>query len=81
MNKEVDEAHGHIYSIVCEVKGGAGGYCDIPWFQGNRVDTEQGPDGGDTIVVVKDNHGQRHEFPDVKTYMDFWKKFNNIDDK
>ena len=71
-NKDVSNPTGPVYSIVCEVKNKGGSYCDLPWFDGNRVDTEQAPNGGDTIVVVKDGDGHRHEFPDADAYMDFW---------
>lgn len=74
MNKGTDVPHGPVYSIVCEVKDGAGGYSDIPWFQGNRVDTVQAPSGGETIVVVTDRNRKRHEFSDVNAYVEFWRE-------
>ena len=62
------------FSIVCEVKDGAGGYGDIPWFDGCRVDTEQPGGSGDTIVVFTDPNGKRHELPNVRSYLEFWEQ-------
>jgi len=72
INRNVTKPNGPIYSIICEVNNKGGSYCDIPWFDGKRVDTEQAPNGGDTIVVAMDRDGHRHEFPDAKSYMVFW---------
>jgi len=74
MNKNSDVPYGPVYSIVCEVKDGAGSYGDIPWFQGNRVDTIQEPEGADTVVMVTDSNGKRHKFSNVAAYMEFWRK-------
>ena len=55
MSKDVANPTGPVYSIVCEVNNKGGSYCDLPWFDGNRVNTEQAPNGGNTIVVVNKN--------------------------
>jgi len=63
-----------VFSIVCEVKSGAGGCGDIPWFDGCRVDTVQRTSGGDTVVCFTDRSGQQHEFEDVEAYLRFYEQ-------
>jgi len=63
-----------VFSIVCEVKSGAGGYGDIPWFDGCRVDTVQRVSGSDTVVCFTDRSGQSHEFEDVAAYLRFYEE-------
>ncbi len=62
---------GPMYAIVCEVKSGAGGYGDIPYFEGCRVDTVQ-EDAGDTVVRFKDSSGKVCEFSTVAEYLEFY---------
>lgn len=71
--------HGPVYSIVCEVKNQTGSYCDIPWFEENRVDTVQAPEGGDTVVIVVDNLGQEHQFNSTEAYIKFWENNTSKD--
>ncbi len=68
------EPAGPLYAIVCEVKGGAGAYGDIPYFDGVRVDTVQSRPGGDTVVRFTDAGGTRHEFASVAEYLSFYEK-------
>jgi hypothetical protein len=81
LQSKSEKPHGPVYSIVCEVKDGAGSYGDIPWFQDNRVDTSQGPDGGDTVVIAIGRNGERLEFPNVETYLAFWRENTPIDEQ
>ena len=77
-----DLAQGPVYSIVCQVKDGAGSYGDIPWFQGNRADTTPDPARENyTIVKVADRDGVMHEFLDVDAYMDFWKRNTPVEER
>jgi uncharacterized protein (TIGR02452 family) len=64
---------GPLYAIVCEVKSGAGGYGDIPYFDGRRVDTVQRDGKGDTVVCFTDRNGQHHEFASVADYLENYK--------
>lgn len=79
MGKRTNVPHGSVFSIVCEVKNRAGSYCDIPWFQGNRVDTVRSP-GGDTSVAVNGSNGEKYEFPDAAAYMEFWTENTSEED-
>ena len=72
-NAQVSEPHGPLYAIICVVKGGAGGYASVPYFNGNRPDTRQ-PNGGGTIIYVDDKNGHRHEFESVEEYLAFQEK-------
>jgi hypothetical protein len=63
-----------MYAIVCEVRDGAGGYGEIPYFDGARVDTIQKPNGGDTFVCFTESDGTYHEFPTVADYLTFYEK-------
>lgn len=65
---------GPLYAIVCEVKSGAGGYGDIPYFDGCRVDTLQRDGGADTVVYFTDRNGRYHEFPSVADYLEYYQK-------
>ena len=65
---------GPMYAIVCEVKDGTGGYSEIPYFDGHRVDTVQPIGGGDTVVRFTDGDGKTHEFPSVADYLRFYKE-------
>jgi len=68
-----ESIRGPVYAIVCEVKNFAGGYCDIPYFDGHRVQTVQ--DGTvDTVVRFTDSDGKVHEFPSVTDYLRFYKE-------
>jgi hypothetical protein len=75
-NENID---GPIYAIVCEVKGHAGRYARLPYFEGCRVDTcekkslQPGDCKGDTIVYFVDADGNRYEFNSVDDYMNFWR--------
>lgn len=71
-NSQNSEVVGPIYAIVCEVKDGAAAYGSVPYYDGCRVDTVQGPDGGDTVIKFADNQGVSHEFATVSEYMDFY---------
>jgi uncharacterized protein (TIGR02452 family) len=62
---------GPLYAIVCEVKNGAGGYGDIPYFDGRRVDTVQPSGGGDTVVCFTDRNRKHHEFASVADYLEY----------
>jgi len=70
---------GTLYTIVGEVKKGGVSYGDIPYFDGMRVDIEQPPGGGDTIVVFYDRQDKRHEFPSVSDYLDFYNSSHSLD--
>jgi hypothetical protein len=65
-------ALGPIYAIVCEVRNGAGGYTEIPYFDGIRVDTQQGPTPGNTVVAFTDGAGERREFESTDEYRLFY---------
>jgi len=71
-NSQNSEVIGPIYTIVCEVKDGAVAYGSVPYYDGCRVDTVQGPDGGDTVIKFADNQGVSHEFATVSEYMVFF---------
>ena len=73
-NRPGNEIIGPVYAIVCEVKDHAGGYGDIPYFDGIRVDTVQRPDGGDTFVCFTESNGTYHEFSTVAEYLSFYEK-------
>lgn len=57
-NDASTEPDGPIYAIVGIVKDGAGGYRQIPYLNGNRPDTTQKGNGGDTFVHVRDDDGE-----------------------
>jgi uncharacterized protein (TIGR02452 family) len=73
-NRHGDKVIGPIYAIVCEVKSGTGGYDDIPYFNGCRVDTLQRTDGGDTFVCFTDRKGKYHEFTSVADYIKYYRE-------
>jgi len=62
---------GPIYAIVCEVKNRAGGYAEIPYFNGNRVHTHQ-EGAGDTVIKFDDGKGNIIELPDIESYMKYY---------
>jgi len=63
---------GPLHAIVCEVKNDNGAYCDIPYFDGCRVDTVQRGGAGDTVVCFTDRSGKYHEFGSLAEYMEFY---------
>lgn len=65
-------AIGPIYAIVCEVRNGAGSYTEIPYFDGIRVDTKQGPTPGNTVVAFSDSTDQLREFVSTDEYLMFY---------
>jgi len=71
-NSQNSEIIGPILAIVCEIKNGVAAYGSIPYYEGCRVDTVQGPEGGDTVVKFVDNEGESHEFATVSEYMGFY---------
>ena len=71
-NDERGEINGPLYAIVGQVKSGALGYGDIPYFDGNRVDTVQA-DRGDTVVRFTDSTGKAHEFESVAEYLKYYR--------
>jgi hypothetical protein len=73
-NRTAVEPTGPIYAIVCEVINGAASYADIPYFDNVRVDTGQGPTGGDTLVYFTETNGAYHEFATVEDYLTFYTK-------
>lgn len=64
------EPLGPIYAIVCEVINGAGGYADIPYYKGNRVDTYQ--IGKENTKVRFTYNNQVFEFDTLEKYMEFY---------
>ncbi len=62
---------GVIFAIVCEVKKQAGSYCNVPYYNGIRVDTVQ-EGTGDTNVVWESKDGQKIVFKDVREYLSFY---------
>lgn len=70
-NDTSTEPDGPIYAVVGIVKDGAGGYRQIPYLNGNRPDTTQEGNGGDTFLHVRDRDGERHEFDTVDDYLRF----------
>lgn len=74
-NRDGSVPIGPIYAIVCEVKKGAGGYADIPYFNGHRVDTYQVGEG-DTVIKFDDGKGNILELPDIESYLNYYKENN-----
>lgn len=72
-NKPGRTGEGPIYAIVGQVKNGGGGYIDIPYFNGRRVDTLQLDGRSDTIVYFTDRDSTYHEFPSVAAYLEFYR--------
>ena len=69
-NDNSTEADGEIFAIVCEVIDGAGGYENIPYFNGNRVDTFQEGEN-DSVIKFDDGNGNIIELPDVDSYLKY----------
>lgn len=72
-NKESSSPNGHVFAIVGIVKNGAGGYTELPYYQGNRVDTFQ-EGSGDTVIRFTNENGETIEVSDVDSYMELWNK-------
>ena len=69
---KTDGAIGPIYAIVCEVKNGKGGYHQIPYYKGIRVDTDSVDDDDDTYLAFTDPDGVERWFDCVADYLDFY---------
>lgn len=65
---------GPLYAIVCQVRNRAGGYAQIPYFDGIRADAIQEGDGGDTFICFTDEDGVDYRFPTATEYIEFYKK-------
>lgn len=67
-------AEGPIYAIVTESRDGRGGYAEIPYFDGLRVDTSQRPGSTNTYIAFTDKHGTHHEFESISDYLGFYEE-------
>ena len=72
-NVPLGRPDGPVYAIVCEVKGNAGGYCDIPYFEGIRVEPVPGTMPGDTVIRFTGPDGQLYEFDSAEQYLQFYR--------
>lgn len=66
-----EEPTGPIYAIAGIVKEGGIGYTQIPYLNGNRADTKQAGENGETVVYVTDDKGTYHEFESAERYLEF----------
>ena len=72
-NRSEEVPIGPLYAMVCEVKGGAGCYTEIPYFDNIRVDTVQ-HGAKDTKVCFTDKDGKYYEFSTILGYIRFYKE-------
>jgi len=80
---EDDTIQGPLYAIVCEIKSGRGGYGEIPYFDGCRVNTVSDvikkprwslrKPPSITVVRFTDTTGKQHEFQTVAEYLAFYR--------
>ena len=72
INEERGEINGPLYAKISEIKSRALGYHDIPYFDGNRVNTvDEGL--GNTVVRFTDSTGKLHEFESVAEYLKYYR--------
>lgn len=71
LNSANTDPEGPIYAIVGIVGDGGVGYQRIPYLNGNRPDTSQIGEGGDTVIRVRDSEGQSHTFETTDEYLRF----------
>lgn len=75
-NKNEIKPTGVIFAIVGEVKSGALAYRDIPYYNGQRVDSIQ-EGSNDTWVYWESQDGQILNFNDVAEYLVFYESEQN----
>ena len=68
---------GPMYAIVSEAKSGAGGYGDMPYFEGCRVDAVQ-EGAGDNVVHFKDLSDKVCELSTVAEYLEVLSNLQSI---
>jgi hypothetical protein len=73
------EITGPLYSIVGIVRGSTLGYCDLPYFEGQRVDTCQ-KGHADTTLTFFDKAGRYYECEDIEQYLDFYRRCEEFGD-
>ncbi len=63
---------GPLYAMVSESKDRVGWHLEIPYFDGCRPETVQMAGSHDTIVVLTDGSGEKHEFASAQQYLRFY---------